>query len=74
MEKFVITIARSCGSGGAFVGKTLAKKLSVEYYDSKLLRLASDDSGISEELFAVRMKNCAGRRCSRRRERCTAAN
>ena len=51
MEKFVITIARSCGSGGAFVGKTLAKKLSVEYYDSKLLRLASDDSGISEELF-----------------------
>lgn len=52
MDKFVITIARSCGSGGVRIGKLLAKKLGVEYYDSKILRLASDDSGISEELFA----------------------
>ena len=52
MNKFVITIARSCGSGGVRVGKILAKKLGVEYYDSKILRLASDDSGISEDLFA----------------------
>lgn len=52
MEKFVITLARSCGSGGTLVGKKLAEKLSVEYYDSKILRMASDDSGISEELFA----------------------
>lgn len=51
MDKFVITIARSCGSGGVRIGKLVAKKLGVEYYDSKLLRLASDDSGISEELF-----------------------
>ena len=52
MEHFVITLGRSCGSGGVEVGRTLAKKLGVEYYDSKLLRLASDDSGISEELFS----------------------
>ena len=52
MEHFVVTLGRSCGSGGVEVGRTLAKKLGVEYYDSKLLRLASDDSGISEELFA----------------------
>ncbi len=52
MEHFVITLGRSCGSGGVEVGRMLAKKLGVEYYDSKLLRLASDDSGISEELFA----------------------
>ena len=51
MNKFVITIARSCGSGGVRIGKILANRLGVEYYDSKLLRLASDDSGISEELF-----------------------
>lgn len=51
MNKFVITIARSCGSGGVRIGKLVAQKLGVEYYDSKLLRLASDDSGISEELF-----------------------
>ena len=52
MDKIVITIARSCGSGGVRVGKMLAKKLGIEYYDSKILRLASDDSGISEDLFA----------------------
>ena len=52
MKHFVVTLGRSCGSGGVEVGRTLAKKLGVEYYDSKLLRLASDDSGISEELFA----------------------
>lgn len=51
MDKFVITIARSCGSGGVRIGKILANRLGIEYYDSKLLRLASDDSGISEELF-----------------------
>ena len=51
MNRFVITIARSCGSGGVRIGKLVAQKLGVEYYDSKLLRLASDDSGISEELF-----------------------
>ena len=52
MDKFVITISRSCGSGGLRIGKLLAKKLGIEYYDSKILRLASDDSGISEQLFA----------------------
>ena len=51
MEHFVVTLGRSCGSGGVEVGRTLAKKLGVEYYDSKLLRLASDDSGINEALF-----------------------
>lgn len=52
MEKIIITIGRYCGSGGSFVGKILAKKLGIEFYDRKLLQLASDDSGISEELFA----------------------
>ncbi len=51
MDRFVITIARSCGSGGVRIGKILAERLGIEYYDSKLLRLASDDSGINEELF-----------------------
>ncbi len=52
MKDYVITIARSCGSGGVRIGKLLAKKLGIEYYDSKILRLASEDSGISEDLFA----------------------
>lgn len=52
MDKIIITIGRYCGSGGSFVGKILSKKLGIEFYDRKLLQLASDDSGISEELFA----------------------
>ena len=51
MENRVITIARSYGSGGRRMGKLLAEKLGYEFYDREILRIASDDSGISEELF-----------------------
>lgn len=52
MEKFVITIARQYGSGGRTVGQMLAKELGIEYYDKDLIRKASEESGISEALFA----------------------
>lgn len=52
MNNVVITIARQYGSGGRTVGQMLAKRLGIHYYDKELLRLASDDSGISEALFA----------------------
>lgn len=51
MEHYVITIARGYGSGGRTMGKMLAEELGIHYYDRELLRLASDDSGINEELF-----------------------
>lgn len=52
MENYVITIARGYGSGGRTIGKMLAKELGISYYDRELLRLASDESGINESLFA----------------------
>ena len=52
MDIFVFAITRTCGSGENSIGKILAKNLGVEIYDRNILRLASDDSGISEELFA----------------------
>lgn len=52
MEHYVITIAREYGSGGKTIGKMLAKELGIPYYDRELLRLASEESGISEALFA----------------------
>lgn len=52
MNKFVITIAREYGSGGRTIGKLLAEELGVPFYDRELLRLASDESGINETLFA----------------------
>ena len=52
MDKFVIAITRTCGSGGTTIGKMLSKDLGINMYDRELLRLASDDSGINEALFA----------------------
>lgn len=52
MENRVITINRSYGSGGRKMGRLLAKELGFEYYDREILRIASDESGISEELFS----------------------
>ena len=51
-HKIVITIARQNGTGGRTVGKMLSEKLGVHYYDKELMKLASEDSGINEALFA----------------------
>lgn len=52
MKNFVITISRGFGSGGRIIGKLLADELGIDFYDRQLLKLASDDSGINESLFA----------------------
>lgn len=51
MSNRVITIARSYGSGGRRMGKLLAQELGYEFYDREIMRMASVESGISEELF-----------------------
>ena len=52
MDRFVIAITRTCGSGGTTIGKMLSNDFKINMYDRELLRLASDDSGINETLFA----------------------
>ncbi|MBE6777902.1 MAG: cytidylate kinase-like family protein [Ruminococcaceae bacterium] len=47
----IITIGRQCGSGGHEVGKKLAAKLGVPFYDKELLRLAAEQSGLAPENF-----------------------
>lgn len=51
MANCVITIARGFGSGGRTIGKLLAKKLDIDYYNDDLIKLASEESGINIELF-----------------------
>lgn len=51
-KKFVIALTRTCGSGATYIGQMLSKEFGIEFYDKNILRMASDDSGISEELFA----------------------
>lgn len=51
-KKFVLALTRTCGSGATIIGDILAKECGINMYDKNLLRIASDDSGISEALFA----------------------
>jgi len=53
MKNFVITIARGFGSGGKQIGLKIANDLNIRLMDKELLQLASIDSGINEELFAL---------------------
>ncbi len=47
-KRFVITISREYGSGGHYVGKLLAKKLGINFYDDALISMVSKESGLSE--------------------------
>lgn len=47
----IITIGRQFGSGGKAIGKTLAEKLDIPFYDKELLKEAAKESGICEEIF-----------------------
>ena len=47
----VITIGRQYGSGGRVVGRALAERLEIPYFDKELLVEAAKDSGICQELF-----------------------
>ncbi len=51
MANCVITIARGFGSGGRTIGKLLAQRLDIGYYNDDLIKLASEESGINIELF-----------------------
>ena len=49
--KYVVTIGREYGSGGRFIGKLLAEKLGISFYDNELLAKAAQESGLSEAVF-----------------------
>jgi len=51
MENFVITIARGFGSGGKQIGLTLSRDLGIPCYESQILALASEYSGINKSRF-----------------------
>lgn len=48
-EKFVITINRELGSGGRTVGRLLAERLQVKYYDKALIEQLTKKFNISVE-------------------------
>jgi len=50
-NKFVIAIARQYGSGGRAIGKKVAEKLGIKYYDKELITVAAKRNGMSEKVF-----------------------
>ena len=51
MAGCIITISREYGSGGRVVGEALAKELDIPFYDRDLVKMISDESGISEKFI-----------------------
>ena len=51
-DHFVITVARGFGSGGKEIASKLAHDLGIHCYENRILTLASQMSGLDEQLFA----------------------
>lgn len=51
MDNFVVTFARGFGSGGKEIASKLAKELGISCYENRILTLASQLSGLDENLF-----------------------
>ncbi len=52
-SRLVITIARQYGSGGRTVGKQLAERLGIHFYDQDILKLSSEKSAVGERYFRL---------------------
>lgn len=48
----IITIGRECGSGGHTIGKQIAERLNIPFYDKKLIEIVAERSGLSKETIA----------------------
>lgn len=48
-EHIVITISREYGSGGRYVGRLIADKLGIKFYDKELVAKVAEETGLSEE-------------------------
>ena len=50
-KKTIIAISREFGSGGRLIGKKLAEKLGVKFYDKELIELTARRSGLSPDFI-----------------------
>ena len=48
-KHIIITIAREYGSGGRYVGRLIADKLGIKFYDKDLIIKLAKETGLSEE-------------------------
>ena len=48
-KKFIITVSREYGSGGRYVGRLIADKLGIKFYDKDLIIRLAEETGLTEE-------------------------
>ena len=53
MDKFIVTFARGFGTGGKAIASQLAKDLGIHCYENRILTLASQLSGLPENVFQM---------------------
>ena len=51
VEKYIITISREFGCNAREIGRSLAAKLNIEFYDKDLVDMAAEKAGINRDLF-----------------------
>ena len=56
----IITIGREYGSGGREIGKSLAQKLGIAFYDKEIISLAAEKSGLSAEFITSNEQRTSG--------------
>jgi cytidylate kinase len=49
--QMVVSISRQFGSGGRIIGKLLAEHLGIPFYDSALITMAAEKSGMSRQVL-----------------------
>ena len=59
-NNIIITVAREYGSGGRYVAKLVAEKLGLKFYDKDLIKIISDESGLSAEYIEENEQNIHG--------------
>ena len=53
MEKRIITIGRECGSGGHTIGKLVAERLGIAFYDKEIVEMVAAKTKLSPEFIAA---------------------
>ena len=61
MEKKIITISREFGSGGRSIGRLVAEKLGIPFYDKELVEQVSLESGFAPKFVEEHGEHAPGR-------------
>ena len=49
MDNIIITISRQYGSGGRNIGKLIANKLNINFYDKEFIEIVAKRTGINKQ-------------------------